>query len=66
VSLGEAKIKRALKWVLGRLEDDPKASRAALIDEASREFDLTPLDADFLSRQLVEATRGGAARPGDR
>jgi hypothetical protein len=65
VSLGEPKIKRALEWVLGRLADDPGASRAALIDEASREFDLTPLDADFLYRQLVEATRGGAARPGD-
>jgi hypothetical protein len=58
VSLGEPKIKRALEWVLARLADDPRASRAGLIDQASREFDLAPLDADFLFRQLVEASRG--------
>ena len=59
MSLGEPKIKRALEWVLARLADDPRASRSALIDQASREFDLAPPDADFLFRQLVEASRGG-------
>ena len=42
--------------------DDPDAKRGALIDQASREFDLTPLEADFLYRQLSEATKG--QRPG--
>ena len=57
MSLGEPNIKRALQWVLERLTDDPKAKRSALIDEASREFDLTPLEADFLYRQLTEVEK---------
>lgn len=61
MSLGEPKIKRALEWVLDRLADDPKAKRSMLIDEASRQFDLTPLEADFLYRQLVEAVKGGSS-----
>lgn len=61
MSLGEPKIKRALEWVLDRLADDPKAQRSMLIDEASRQFDLTPLETDFLYRQLVEAVKGGSS-----
>jgi hypothetical protein len=66
MSLGEPHVKRALDWILERLADDPHAKRGALIDEASREFDLTPLEADFLYRQLSEAAKGrppGAAPP---
>jgi hypothetical protein len=55
MSIGEPNVKRALAWILDRLADDPAAKRGALIDEASREFDLTPLEADFLQRQLVES-----------
>jgi hypothetical protein len=62
MSLGEPNVKRALDWILARLADDPDAKRGTLIDEASREFDLTPLEADFLYRQLSEATKG--KRPG--
>jgi hypothetical protein len=54
MGIGEPSIKRALQWVLDRLADDPRAERAELIDRASREFDLTPLQADFLYRQLTE------------
>jgi len=54
MSLGQPNIRRALQWVLDRLADDPNAKRSELIDQASREFDLTPLEADFLYRQLVE------------
>jgi hypothetical protein len=43
--------------VLQRLADDPGARRSVLIDQASREFDLTPLEAEFLYRQLTEALR---------
>lgn len=64
MGLGEPNLKRALQWVLDRLADDPKAKRSALIDEASRQFDLTPLEADFLYRQLIEATRSGGKGPG--
>ena len=54
---GEPNVKRALQWVLQRLADDPGAKRSVLIDQASREFDLTPLEADFLYRQLTEALK---------
>lgn len=64
MGLGEPNIKRALRWVLDRLADDPKAKRSDLIDEASRQFDLTPLEADFLYRQLTEAIRSGGKGPG--
>jgi hypothetical protein len=61
VGLGEPNLKRALQWLLDRLADNPQAKRSQLIDEASRQFDLNPLEADFLYRQLVEAEkeRGG-------
>ena len=62
MSLGEAPIKQAVKWIDERLHDDPRADRVTLIDEASRRFDLTPLDEDFLLRHLAE--RGGAGRSG--
>jgi hypothetical protein len=57
MSLGEPNVKRALEWILGQIEDDPGAKRSELIDQASREFDLTPLEADFLQRQLVDALK---------
>jgi hypothetical protein len=57
MSLGEPNIKRALDWILERLTDDPHAKQGLLIDEASREFDLTPLETDFLYRQLGEAMK---------
>ena len=66
MSLGEPHVKRALEWILGRLADDPHAKRGQLVDEASREFDLTPIEADFLYRHLQETQKGGAARqPGN-
>lgn len=52
--VGEAPIKQAIKWIDERLRDNPQADRAKLVDEASRRFDLTPLDADFLWRFLAE------------
>jgi hypothetical protein len=59
---GEPNIRRALQWILDRLADDPGATRAELIDQASREFDLTPLEADFLYRQLAEHPGPGPTR----
>jgi hypothetical protein len=57
---GEAPIKQAVKWIDDQLYDNPEADRTRLIDEASRRFDLTPLDADFLFRHLRERAK---ARP---
>jgi hypothetical protein len=62
MGLGEPRIKRALKWILDRQVDEPTAKRSELIERASREFDLTPVEVDFLYRQLtgVEKKGGGA------
>jgi hypothetical protein len=54
MSLGEPPIKQAVKWIDEQLHDNPKADRVKLIDDASRRFDLTPLDQDFLLRHLAE------------
>ncbi|PYN93264.1 MAG: hypothetical protein DMD91_30460 [Candidatus Rokuibacteriota bacterium] len=54
MAAGEAPIKQAVKWIDDRLADDPHADRLRLVDEASRRFDLSPLDTDFLYRHLAE------------
>lgn len=54
MAAGEAPIKQAVRWLDDQLRDNPAADRLKLVDEASRRFDLTPLDADFLLRQMAE------------
>jgi len=54
MAMGEAPIRQAIKWIDEQLRDNPDANRVALVDAASRRFDLTPLDADFLFRHLAE------------
>ena len=51
---GEAPIRQAVKWIDDQLQDNPQADRVKLLDEASRRFDLSPLDQDFLFRHLAE------------
>jgi len=46
--------KQAIQWIDEQLRENPKADRTRLVDEASRRFDLTPLDADFLWRFLAD------------
>jgi hypothetical protein len=57
MSAGEAPIKQAVEWIDDQLHDNPEADRMKLIDEASRRFDLSPLDTDFLTRHLAEQAR---------
>ena len=54
---GEASIKQAARWLDDQLRDRPTADRVTLVDEASRRFDLSPADADFLFRHLAERAR---------
>lgn len=54
---GEAPITQAVRWIEDRLRDDPAGDRIALVDRACREFDLSPLDAEFLLRHLAERPR---------
>ena len=57
MSAGEAPIKQAVKWIDDQLVDRPDADRMKLVDDASRRFDLSPLDADFLVRHLADRAR---------
>ena len=57
MAAGEAPITQAVKWIDDQLLDNPDTDRTKLVDEASRRFDLTPLDADFLYRHLAERKR---------
>jgi hypothetical protein len=54
MSVGEAPIRQALKWIDEQLHERPDASRMTLVDEASRRFDLSPLDEEFLLRHLAQ------------
>ena len=54
MAAGEAPIKQAVKWIDDELASNPRADRVTLVDEASRRFDLTPLDAEFLYRHLAQ------------
>jgi hypothetical protein len=42
------KIQRAIKWISSRLADDETRPNQKLIEEASREFNLSPNDEEFL------------------
>jgi len=55
---GESAIKQAARWLDDQLRDRPGTDRVTLVDEASRRFDLSPADADFLFRHLAERTKG--------
>jgi len=54
MAAGEAPIKQAVKWLDDQLADNPKGDRVKLVDEASRRFDLSPADGDFLLRHLAQ------------
>jgi hypothetical protein len=58
MALGEAPIKAAVRWIEEQLQDRPDADRVTLVDEASRRFDLTPLDEDFLGRHVAQRGSG--------
>ncbi|MDP2625991.1 MAG: hypothetical protein Q8Q58_03670 [Candidatus Rokubacteria bacterium] len=58
MAAGEAPIKQAITWIDEQVRNNPAADRVTLLDEASRRFDLTPLDADFLLRQLAGRPKG--------
>jgi hypothetical protein len=57
MATGEAPIKRAVQWIDDQLTNHPEADRVKLVDEASRRFDLSPVDADFLFRHLSERAK---------
>ena len=48
----EVGLKKAIEWIDAERRENPKASMGALIDEASRKFELSPIQADFLYRHF--------------
>jgi len=42
-------IKKAIKWISHRREETPGMPLAKLIEEAAFQFDLSPLDQEFLA-----------------
>lgn len=42
-------LRRAVRWISGRREEAPETPLAALVDEATLRFDLTPRDAELLA-----------------
>jgi hypothetical protein len=55
--VGEAPIRQAVQWIEEQLRDNPKGDRLKLVDDASRRFDLSPMDQDFLLRHLAERAK---------
>jgi hypothetical protein len=47
-------IRRAVKWVSGERVENPRASLASLIETASRRFDLSPKEEQFLFHFFTE------------
>ena len=47
-------LRRAVKWVSEERKYNPEKEQKALIEEACVKFDLSPLDAEFLLRKLLE------------
>jgi hypothetical protein len=52
MTIEDAALKRAIEWMSARLKEEPEANRGELIDQASREFGLSPLQEEFLYRQF--------------
>jgi hypothetical protein len=46
-------LRQAVRWISERRRDDPKVKLSQVIDEASKRFDLSPVEADFLLRELT-------------
>jgi len=57
----EQGLKEAIKWINAELQDNPQAKVGLLIDQASRQFNLTPLQTDFLYREYQR--KGNPAKP---
>jgi hypothetical protein len=43
------RLRRAVRWISGRREEEPGAKLARLLDEAMLRFDLTPNECEYLT-----------------
>ena len=51
----EAALKKAIDWIAEQLRENPGTPRAALIDQASLRFGLSPAQGEFLFRQFLQS-----------
>ncbi len=49
-------LRRAVKWISEMRQEKPGMNTAMLIGEACLKFDLSPADADYLTRLLQNET----------
>ena len=47
-------LRKAVKWISDERKYNPEKELKALIEEACLKFNLSPMDADFLLRTLLE------------
>ena len=47
-------LRKAVKWISDERKYNPEKELKALIEEACLKFDLSPMDADFLLRNLLK------------
>ncbi|MDJ0853203.1 MAG: hypothetical protein QNK04_32960 [Myxococcota bacterium] len=50
-------LRRAMRWVSERVQEEPERTRVSLVDEASRRFNLSPQQAEYLIAAMREADR---------
>jgi hypothetical protein len=48
-------LRKAVKWITEMRVNSPGTPEETLLEEAARTFNLTPLDAEFLARNLKTA-----------
>ena len=53
---GGDKIRNAVKWIGQERKADPRKSTKALIEEAGMKYNLSPVEMEFLTRQLSESS----------
>ena len=48
------RIRKAVRWIIEILREEKGRTRRAVIEEAEKRFDLSPIECEFLERKLVE------------
>jgi len=57
----EELVKRAMRFILERRQENPRADMAKLLDEAGARFNLSPNDQESLLRLLSREKSGAAS-----
>jgi hypothetical protein len=47
-------VRRAIKWISEMRQSDPHADSRKLVEQACLQFNLSPVESDFLERWLEE------------